>query len=473
MNDDQRQFGWGFPLLVSLALWVGLLGVALAQTPNPVTPGYQVCRTTDPGNTQCSFQPVDLTHPLPTGLASLAGGVQVSLDGSLSVNTQAYPQFADTFSAALDTTTNWTLKASTGTAATSAGQLVVNSSTTASAWGGVSSQQSYAPVGVSPQLFGVLASFTVTTQANSVRVWGMFTVPATPTTAVPVTDGYIYRLDGTGALFAEVWSSGAAISSTNVTTACLPAAGFPAIFAINYRASLVQFICGTSTASPVAVALGLNPVQQVLPVSALSIAGSTPPGASAVMNLSAIALATLSPGTVKSANQAPTINDPYGVVGLSPNSAGLISTGTPGVPAVDTVVSVQGVTGGTPVTVQSASTGGGFPTVATPIAGNSTGTTGAVVGTLAAAAAKTTYLCDFDISALGTASSIGPIVVAGLLGGSKTYQMGTLATGTQQLISKNFNPCIPASAANTAITITTTADATATAVDVNSSGYQQ
>lgn len=105
----------------------------------------------------------------------------------------------------------------------------------------------------------------------------------------------------------------------------------------------------------------------------------------------------------------------------------------------------------------------------TQIQGNATGTTGAVVGTLAAAAGITTFLCDFDVTALGTAS-VGPIVIAGLLGGSKTYQL--TAGGTIPL-SKSFNPCLPASAINTAITITTTADATASAVDVNSSGYQK
>jgi hypothetical protein len=101
------------------------------------------------------------------------------------------------------------------------------------------------------------------------------------------------------------------------------------------------------------------------------------------------------------------------------------------------------------------------------LTGNATGSTGAVVGTLAAAAGKTTYLCDFDISSAGT-GSVGPITIAGLLGGSKVYQL-TAPTP----LTKSFNPCLPASAVNTAITITTTADASATAVDVNSSGYRQ
>lgn len=109
---------------------------------------------------------------------------------------------------------------------------------------------------------------------------------------------------------------------------------------------------------------------------------------------------------------------------------------------------------------------------AAPITGNSTGSTGAVVGTLAAAASKTTFICGFNISALGGVASIGPVTVAGLIGSSQVYQLPVNATAGQILVTQNFNPCIPASAVNTAITITTTADGTATAVDVNSWGYQ-
>lgn len=39
MNDNQRQFGWGLPILVSLAFWAVIIGTGLvfAQQPNPVT----------------------------------------------------------------------------------------------------------------------------------------------------------------------------------------------------------------------------------------------------------------------------------------------------------------------------------------------------------------------------------------------------------------------------------------------------
>lgn len=113
-----------------------------------------------------------------------------------------------------------------------------------------------------------------------------------------------------------------------------------------------------------------------------------------------------------------------------------------------------------------------YPVGATAITGNAAGTIGAVVGTLPAAAAKTTYVCGFDVSYIGGTAAVSPITVAGLVGSSMVYQLPVSATGGQTF-SRSFNPCIPASAVNTAITVTTTADGTATAVDVNSWGFQQ
>lgn len=114
---------------------------------------------------------------------------------------------------------------------------------------------------------------------------------------------------------------------------------------------------------------------------------------------------------------------------------------------------------------------GPYQTGQTPILGVGTGTTGAVTGTLAAAASKTTFICGFDISATGGVASLGPITVTGLSGGTFTYQLFSTATGVN--LQKTFNPCYPASAVNTAIVVTTTADGTATAVDVNVHGFQQ
>lgn len=105
------------------------------------------------------------------------------------------------------------------------------------------------------------------------------------------------------------------------------------------------------------------------------------------------------------------------------------------------------------------------------ITGNGAGTTGAVVGTLAAVVGKTTYICGFSVDAIGGTAAVGPITVAGLIGSSMVFQLTSSATGVSRSVP--FTPCIPASAANTAIMVTTTADGSASAVNINSWGYQQ
>jgi hypothetical protein len=63
-------------------------------------------------------------------------------------------------------------------------------------------------------------------------------------------------------------------------------------------------------------------------------------------------------------------------------------------------------------------------------------------------------------------------VISGLIGSSQTYQGSAVAAGGT-VASQIFQPCIPASAVNTNIVTTTTADGTGTAVNVNSWGYRQ
>jgi len=120
----------------------------------------------------------------------------------------------------------------------------------------------------------------------------------------------------------------------------------------------------------------------------------------------------------------------------------------------------------------AASQTSGVPTGAI-ITGNAAGTTGAVVGTLAARSGVTSYICGFNVSAIGGTATVGPITVAGLVGSSQVYQVPVNSAAGAIVATQAFFPCIPASAPNTAITVTTTANGTATAVDVNSWGFQQ
>lgn len=124
--------------------------------------------------------------------------------------------------------------------------------------------------------------------------------------------------------------------------------------------------------------------------------------------------------------------------------------------------------------VGPASGNAGYPTNATPQTNAATGSTGAVAATLPAVATQFEYICGFNVSAVGSAAgAVGPIVVAGLKGGSQTYQLAAGATPAAGYLSQTFSPCIPSSAINTAISVTTTADATGAAVDVNAWGFSQ
>lgn len=180
-------------------------------------------------------------------------------------------------------------------------------------------------------------------------------------------------------------------------------------------------------------------------------------------------------GTVTSSLSGSTSNATSGVATSATNiptvAYNYVWNGTTWDQSTGLVVGTLGVPSTQYVSVQGPASNGGFPTASTPINGNATGSTGAVVGTLAGVASKTTYICGFSISATGGVATLGPIVIAGLVTASQTYQLFSTATGAN--LSVPFSPCIPASATNTAITITTTADATASAVDVNSWGYQQ
>jgi hypothetical protein len=107
-----------------------------------------------------------------------------------------------------------------------------------------------------------------------------------------------------------------------------------------------------------------------------------------------------------------------------------------------------------------------------PIAVKATGTTAAVMATLALQnSLLTLYICHADVSASATAAStIGPVTITGTAGGTLTFQLPPIAANSAIIQSWNFTPCWPASAAATNISVTTTANSSASAVDVDALG---
>lgn len=123
-----------------------------------------------------------------------------------------------------------------------------------------------------------------------------------------------------------------------------------------------------------------------------------------------------------------------------------------------------------PATSQQALT---YPAGTTQQVAGASGTTGAVTASIPADSVRYSYLCDMDVSAAGTAA-ISPITVTGIgnAGGAVTFTYQGVTAGTVPFI-KQWTPCLQSRAPNQAITVTTTADGTATAVNVNLHGYQQ
>lgn len=200
--------------------------------------------------------------------------------GNLRTTDEPSALFSDSFEA-LDTTNRWTSKTSTGTATVATGNLVCASSTTASAYGGLATQPSFAPQGINFLVGGVVVIVTTPTIANSVRCWGFGTLPTTPSTSVPVTDGVFFLLDGTGHLFGKIFASGVEVGSVDLA-AFNPVAGVPQAYAVQYRADLSTFYINQA-AIPVGAIPIVAPAAEAMPFFAISIAGATPPAVSATM----------------------------------------------------------------------------------------------------------------------------------------------------------------------------------------------
>lgn len=117
---------------------------------------------------------------------------------------------------------------------------------------------------------------------------------------------------------------------------------------------------------------------------------------------------------------------------------------------------------------------GGFPPNSIPVTSSATGTTGAVVATLPGTAGRFTYLCGF--TATGNEAATGAIVAvtaAGTVSGSLNFNISHPVTPALGTLVEAFNPCVPSSGQNTAITVTSAADAAGTNVAVSAWGFQQ
>lgn len=115
-----------------------------------------------------------------------------------------------------------------------------------------------------------------------------------------------------------------------------------------------------------------------------------------------------------------------------------------------------------------------FPSGAVAETASATGTTAATAATLATAAGKTTFICGFSIRANAAAAATGNSTVAGTISGTLNFTQWTAPNASGIGITEMiFQPCVPASATNTSIVVTSAAPGASGVVSVTAWGYQQ
>ena len=155
--------------------------------------------------------------------------------------------------------------------------------------------------------------------------------------------------------------------------------------------------------------------------------------------------------------------------GTAPTNAlvgGVVYTSTPAT-----------LTTGQSVALQSSARGGvllgsQYPAGAIPIQASVLGGSAATPATLATGANVTTYLCTLSVRSNANGAATGTVVVAGPTTTlSYAHWTAPLATGVG-VTEMVYDPCVPASAANTNIVVTSPAAGTVGTVSVVLTGYE-
>lgn len=152
-------------------------------------------------------------------------------------------------------------------------------------------------------------------------------------------------------------------------------------------------------------------------------------------------------------------------------NSGLICTNVPGVSTCTDTLNVQFPPSGLPF--QSRDTDQ-YPVGATAKSDSDTGTTAATASSLAAVVGKTNYVCGFSIRANATAAKTGNATLTGTITGTLNFTQWTAPTATGLgVVEMIFTPCLPASATNTALTLTSDAPGTGGVVSTAIWGYDK
>ena len=248
--------------------------------------GFAPLQDTDTGRSSAWSATGQAAHVVVTGGSDTIAGV--TQYGYFRVTNEPTALFTDSFDT-LDTTNKWTTKVSTGTTTVVTGNLVMQSSTTASAYAGISTQASFLPDGLNFLAEGMTMIVPNVVQANTLRFWGWGAVPATPTVAVPTANGVGFELDGTGVINAVIYQN--SVKTNTVATNYTATNNLPFYTAIARRADRIDFYIN-STLTPVATVLIPALDVATLPGYMIAINAASAPAAAAQLVCTAFGIGT-------------------------------------------------------------------------------------------------------------------------------------------------------------------------------------
>jgi len=126
-------------------------------------------------------------------------------DSSIRVSPIGTKVFYDAFESAFDTTNIWAAPTSAAGGvgeSWSAGQITLGTGTTANGYAYVQTQASFQPVPPGFNIFQQSIKVPAAIPANTEAYWGFGTSPATPTAAIPITEGCGFEIQTGGKMFA-------------------------------------------------------------------------------------------------------------------------------------------------------------------------------------------------------------------------------------------------------------------------------
>lgn len=230
--------------------------------------------------------------------ATGANKALVATDGSLLVTPLGSKLFYDGYETSFDTTNLWNAPTSAGGGVGEAfcaggGCITLGTGTTANGYSYVQSQTSFQPNPPAFNLFEDAIQVPSVIPANTEAFWGFGTSPATPTAAIPITEGCGFEIQTGGKMFAVCFAGSTRNNIQDLSAATgsgkQPTDGATHVYFVKFRGDNYQFMIDSYTNVVASQATGVNgPNINTQPLKIQAVAGTTNPVSSLTITAASV-----------------------------------------------------------------------------------------------------------------------------------------------------------------------------------------